>query len=329
PGPDEFEFPKLEAFLRDQLTKEQSRRIKRSNVAGLLTKTLGTLDERIAGRSSELEALGEKLDALDLAMTQDACAVLSRRLFAEPHLWTYALGREVSVRAKGIVGTVYRLLEAARTLPARMVGWLPRFGRGGAGRQAAELLSHADAISDDLDLGTLDIRRKFNVRHSEVALAFARADFDPISEEADFRAFQEGLERTVSAVLRGPARDRLMARARAITSWPATILADLVPLTFLLWSAYIIVRDYFGGILLGVEYFVHAGTVFLILAAAELVVLSLLVRVFAWTTRRRAAVDLRTALGTRYAAFSEARKALDAVRETIGQVQALRAQPRE
>jgi len=31
---------------------------------------------------------------------------VSERLFLESHLWTYALGREMSLRAKGLVGSV-------------------------------------------------------------------------------------------------------------------------------------------------------------------------------------------------------------------------------
>ncbi len=57
PGPDEFDFERLEQYLRRELTREQVSRIKRSNAAGLLTKSLGRLTERIAARAPELEAL--------------------------------------------------------------------------------------------------------------------------------------------------------------------------------------------------------------------------------------------------------------------------------
>ena len=144
PDDSEFEFPEFERYLQQELTRERVGRIKRSNALGLLVKTLGTLKEHVAARRPEIAALTSMLDEHDRAAALEACEQLRLRLFAEPHLWTFALGRELSLRAKGVIGTLYRAVEAVRTAPIRWSSRLLTPWRHGLGRQAARALKGGD-----------------------------------------------------------------------------------------------------------------------------------------------------------------------------------------
>jgi hypothetical protein len=319
-GEDEFDFNRLESYLRQELTAEQVRRIKRSNAAGLLVKTLSTLGERIAGRRADLEAFLEKLREADKSLAGDVCDSLMRRIFAEPHLWNFALGREIGLRAKGMVWSLYRALEAVRTLPARAMAFFSWSARS-PGRQAAEMLSGPAAlVEDDLDVATDSLRRLYESKNSEVALAFVRAGFDSRPVEEGLAAFVATVRHRVTAVLRGPARDGVVARARLLTCWPATLVADAPPVAFIGYAGYRIVGDYFAGATLPGDYFLHAGIVLAILLGIELFFLGTIVRLSAWSARRRATRDLRAALLSGKLAFHPER---DASENALARVRAL------
>lgn len=66
PGEDEYEIPALEDFLQHELTKERIGRIKRANVAGLLSKTAGALEERIGPVASGLANAGNLTESADI-----------------------------------------------------------------------------------------------------------------------------------------------------------------------------------------------------------------------------------------------------------------------
>jgi hypothetical protein len=323
PADDEFDFPRLEKFLLHELSAEQVRRIKRSNAYGLLAKTLSTLIERVGSRASDLETLREALAACDKDTAKETCAIIGRRIFTEPHLWNFALGKEISLRTKGIVGTLYRVIEALRSLPARMSGWLRWTPYSGAGRQAASLLTKQSLLSDDIDIATPDLRDCYAHHLSELTLKFARAGFDHLDADAGFDTFTESVQKRLASLLRGAARDRVVARARLLTSWPMTLLADALPLAFVGYAGYRIVTSYFEGETLTGDYFLHAGAVLAMLLAAELLVLSTVARFLAWSARSRATRDLRTALLAGGAAYAPERAALDDAIERVLSVESL------
>ena len=306
----EFDFERLERFLRDELTTEQVRRIKRSNAVGLLNKTLARLKARVGARTPALEALEKQLAEADGDTVKAACEIIGRRLFAEPHLWTFALGREMSLRAKGVVGTLYRVMEALRSLPARVAGWFPRGAQQKAGRQAAALLSERDLFTEDIDIVSDEIRSTYDDQHSKVAHAFVTEDFELADDQEGFAQFTETVQERLTRLLRGPARDRVVSRARWLTSWPTTLLADALPVAFIGYSGYDIVRDYFTGVTFSRDDLTHALTVLAILLVAELFLISVFSRMAAWSARRRAARDLRIGLSGSGFAFQPERNAL-------------------
>ncbi len=315
PGADEYDFTALEAFLREELTRERIRRIKRSNATGLLTRTISGLSERLAEKRDGLDRALRSVEAADRALAQECLEFVEERLFAEPHLWTHALGRETGVRAKGFVVNLYRVIEGIRGLPARLAGlafWPVR----GVGQQAAAMLSAGGLIDDELRLAPEDLRGRFDTHRGEVSLELAKARFATTGDDG-FPAFVESLNGRIGAVLRGPARDRIVARARIITSWPTTALFDALPLLFFVVSAYQIVATYFRGEFQDAGFFVHAGTVLLILLTIEIAALSFTVRWLAGASRRASLNDLRIALSGAGLAFSIERSALKEAAELI------------
>jgi 50S ribosome-binding GTPase len=323
---DEYDFPALEAFLHTELTNEQIRRIKRSNAAGLLTKTVTTLADHLEERDASLTELREALQRVDADLGTAAFDVLNRRLFAEPHLWNYALGREIGLRSKGLVGTLYRMLETVRSLPARLANLSLFSFRGNAGQKAATLLSEQDLLHSDLDLTSDELERRFRNVESEIAMACAKAGFQSASDTDRYAAFNAALGENVGRVLRGPARDSVVARARWITGWPIAILLDAPPVAFFAVSAYNVVTEYFQGIILGGSFFVHSGTVLGIILAVELGIYSFLARFMAWTARRGSTKALRDSVVGHRIAFLEERRALDEARAVLEEVRSLREQ---
>ena len=57
PGDAEFDFPKLERFLHNELSTERIARIKRANAAGLLAKTVARLEDCVAGLRPAVDAV--------------------------------------------------------------------------------------------------------------------------------------------------------------------------------------------------------------------------------------------------------------------------------
>ncbi|MDZ4861138.1 MAG: GTPase [Candidatus Hydrogenedentes bacterium] len=319
----EYDFPRLEAFLRDELNTEQARRIKRSNAFGLLTKTIATLRDHVGMREGELEELAKLINERDKAAARDVCDHLSGRIFAEPHLWNFAMGREIGLRAKGIVGTLYRILEAIRTLPARAANWFSWSARLTVGKQAAGMINQPALFSEELDIAHESVRALYGNHSSHVTLALAQAGFDAGRAEDGFQRFVDGVQMRLGELLRGPARDRVVSRARVLTSWVMTMLADAAPIAFMGYAGFRIVDDYFAGRTLPGDYFLHAGMVLAILLTVELFAMSLCARAFAWSARRRAARDLRIALLTGGYAFVPERGALAEAQQVAGDIQAL------
>lgn len=324
PGAEEFDFPELESYLRNELTRERIARIKRSNAAGLLQKTIERLEKQLAAAKPELEALENALKVIETQLARESLEVIEQRLFSEPHLWNFVLGREMSLRAKGIVGTTYRILEAIRSLPARMSGWLPWGMRPGAGQQAAGLMSSNELFEEDLNLTGEALGRIYQAHHHEIALAFARAGFDAPGATEGRAAFEEGLSRRVSEVLRGPARDIVQQRARWITSWPFALGADALPILLLLGGGYEILRTWFVGEALPPGYIGHTLTVVLIIVALELLAFSIASRSLAGTARRAALAKLRAALSGGALAFQQERSAVQEVQQLTALLQELR-----
>jgi len=325
---EEFDFVRLEAFLHDELNAEHARRIKRSNAHGLLTKTLGALTERVAKRAGDLDALDALVGERDKAAAREVCAQLGGRIFAEPHLWNFALGREIGLRAKGVVGTLYRALEALRTLPARVANWTVWGARHTTGKQAAALLGDRQLFAEEIDIASGAVRAAYANHHSHVALAFAQAGFDLPHDDAGFARFVDGVQTRLAELLRGPARDRVVRRARWLTCWPMTVLADAPPLAFLGYAGYRIVGDYFQGKVLTGDYFLHSAAVLAIVLAVELFLLSLCARLFAWSARRSAGRALRTALLSGGYAFVPERSALAEAKQCLAEIDDLARQTR-
>ncbi|MDK1022429.1 MAG: hypothetical protein QGD90_12425, partial [Candidatus Hydrogenedentes bacterium] len=321
-GADEHDFESLERFLSEELTKERIRRIKRSNTSGLLAKTVSTLNERVSGRRAELGQLEEALGKADAELAKSSFDIVRRRLFAEPHLWNYALGREMGLRAKGVVETIFRLLESARTIPARLAGFSLWPVKAGTGHQAASMLAVRGPIADHLNVTSDELRRHHAAKESELALEFAKAGFDSKAIESSFDTFDDELNERIEGLLRGPARDRIVSRARALTSWPLALGLDAPPLAFFGYSAYKTVVDYFNGEIWSAELFLHAATVLGIIIAVELFGLSVAARFLAWSARRSAVRDLRIALLGQGHAYTNEWADLETAKKLIDEIEA-------
>lgn len=293
----EFDFAALETFLAEELTRDRIARIKRSNTAGLLRKTLDTLAERVVVREPDLEALEDRLESGAREVREDAEQLIARRLFAQPHLWTYALGREVSVRSKGVVGTLYRLVEAARTLPARVATWSP-FRTAGLGHGAAALLTDHDLVGSEFNVATPALEETYRNVESKAHLDMSRNGFKALSDLGGYTTFTHGLGNQVSGLLSGSAREHIGQQADRLTSWPVTLALDLPPLAFFGFSAYHVVTSYFSSVLLPGSYFIQAGSVLGIILFVELFAYATAVRTMAWRSRRVAKAELHRRLAS-------------------------------
>lgn len=308
---EEYDFPALEAYLQEELDHEQIRRIKRSNAAGLLSKTVATLFERLNSKKENLDELREALQRIDAELADAGLRVLNQRLFSESHLWNYALGKETGVRAKGLVGTLYKLLESIRSLPARLANWSVWPMQASIGHRAAALLSRPDAEETDLQLESVELEQTFRSKESELGVAFAKAGFDTSQLGDSYAGYQDALGEQTRRVLQGSARDRIVSRARTMSSWPLAIALDAAPVAFFGVTAYNVMVQYFGGIFLDWPFFIHSGSVFAIILVAEIIGLSLLSRGLAWSVRRASVADLTQAIRGHRIAFANERNAID------------------
>jgi len=328
PDAEEFDFPALERFLHEELTTDRIARIKRSNTAGLLSKTLSTLEERVLAKAPLLDEADNAIGEAERKLAEESFEAVSRRLFSEPHLWSYALAREAGVRGKGVMGSLFRVVEAVRTLPARLTSWSPWSLRGGTGLQAAKMLGDADLIHEDFSLASVELSRKYESHAGTVAMSMARAGFER-RESAEYEQFADALGARVGEVLRGPARERVVASARLMTAWPVALLLDIPPLAFFAYSAYIIVAKYFQGEILSGAALLHPTAVLGILLLVELLAMSLAARASAWRARVSAVRDLRTALMALRIGFDAERKPINDARSQLESLQTLTDSLRE
>ncbi len=289
----ELDFPKLEGFLRHELTRERIARIKRSNVAGLLSKMVARLHERVSGMTPAPEELRNMLETAGRDLAKEAFRCLERRVFAEPHLWRFAVGREMSVRARGGAGLLFRCIEALRGLPVRLPQLLPwNPGQKDDTHRAVALLTEGGAVEDDVRVATDAVENVYRAKQSEVGLAFSRAGLDPVGKDDGLEAFQAELARRVTDLLRGPARDRVVRGACFLTSWPVALLADLPTLMLVVYAGCHIFTSYFKGVYLDTAFFYHTAALLALLLTAEYVVLSTGARWIAWRARRAGCRDL-------------------------------------
>lgn len=339
PGDDEHDFPALEAFLRDELTAERIARIKRSNAAGLLGKTVGQLRARLAEAEPALEQVDRLLLAAEQEVMRGGIRAIEDRLFSESHLWSHALRREMSLRGKGLSGALMRFFGALFALPARVVGWLPGVpAGGGVGRGAASLLTQRGLFQDDLDVAAGEIADQYRAKRGEMILALTQAGFDVPESDTGLDRFRDAVNARVSGVLRGPARDLLVRQARALTSWSVSLIADIPLFLFLVYFCFLVLATYLpmGGLLdaLGLGglnayrdaalfnsgFLSHSVTVLAIIVGAELLLFSGLARVFAASARVQARRALRGALLGQVLVFERERAIIAEARGLLARV---------
>ena len=159
--------------------------------------------------------------------------------------------------------------------------------------------------------------------HSELALAFAQAGFDE-TDGNGFSTLSTSVSQRLAALLRGPARDRVVRQAQRLTSWPLALLMDIPPLAFIGFSAYKIVRAYFSTSLLTGVFFLHAAAVLAIILGVELLLLSLATRTLAWTARQSAAAAVRAQLDKSLDAFAPERAHLEKVQGHLEEAKRLK-----
>ncbi|MBI2425392.1 MAG: 50S ribosome-binding GTPase [Candidatus Hydrogenedentes bacterium] len=321
-----YDFPKLDHYLRHELSRERILRIKRSNAAGLLVRAAERLLEINATARATFDTLDEEIAQADKAIARECFEHVRARLFAETHLWAFAVGRETSLRAKGIIGATWRLIEAVRSLPVRLPGWLPWFGLNqSSGKRTADLLGTDVLVDGDLHLISDLIAASYRSHQSELAYHAARAGLDSPQLDAGLNAFDDELNARLVRVITGPARERVQRAARYLTNWPVTVLFDALPLAFLLYSAYIILFEYWKGIILGGGFIIHSATVFFIILGAELFLYSFLARALAWVARRRSVQDLRAALYAPGLSFKAERKMVEDLRAVSEKIESLQS----
>lgn len=321
PSEEEYDFPEFDQFLSRELSRERIARIKRSNVAGLLRKAAQRLDELATRVKPELDALEKEIAEADKSLARTSLAMVSSHLFAESHLWAYAVGRETSVRSKGLVGMLYRMLEALRGLPMRLPGVLSWYGiKDSSGRRAAELLTNNELVRQGDKLVPGQVLDHYENEQSELALAFVRAGMNAPDSAKGQAAFQQELERRLVAVIQGPARERVQHGGRMLSRWLTTVILDAPPIAFLGYTGYIVVKEYLSADMLGPSFLIHSATVLAIIVGVELVGLSFAVRFFAWLARQGSLMDLRAALLAPNLAFHEEKRLIQDTRENLDRI---------
>lgn len=324
-GDHEYDGPALDNFLRQELSRERIARIKRSNVAGLLQKATRRLDEIAEDIRGALPKLDADIQSADQALARESLSYVSDQLFAEPHLWTYAVGRETSVRSKGFVGLCYRMVDVLRSLPMRLPGLLSWYGlKNSDGRRAAELLTSTELVERGEKLAPARVLEIYRGQRSELALAFARAGIDAPEAGKGELVFQQELDRRLVSVIQGPARDRVQQGARRLSRWLTTVVLDTPPILFLGYTAYIVVASYLEARFLDIAFLVHSGTVLAIITGVELVGLSVAVRSVAWMARQGSLQDLRASFLAPHLAFQQEKEVMGDLREVLGRIDAIK-----
>lgn len=326
PGDEEFDGPDLDHFLRQELNRERIARIKRSNVAGLLQKATRRLDEIAEEIRPAVAKLESEIVEADKALARESLKFVSDHLFAEPHLWTYAVGRETSVRSKGFVGLCYRAVDGLRNIPMRMPGLLAMSGlKSSDGRRAAEMLTTSALVQSDETIAPARVLEFYRGQQSELALSFVRAGLDATEEGAGESAFQAELDRRLVAVIKGPARDRVQHGARRLSRWLTTIVLDALPVAFLIYTAYIVVTSYLEARFLDIGFLVHSGAVLAIITGVELIGLSFAIRSVAWMARQGSLQDLRTAFLAPQLGFQREKAVLGDLKKELERIDAVKA----
>ncbi len=309
----EFDFAALEGFLRHELDRERVARIKSSNAAGLLTRTVDRLRERLEEERGRIDSLQTAVAEGDVALAKAAMNHFTAGVLAESHLWVQALGRETGMRAKGFIGALFKIVEAIRSLPYRLPLWLSfDLGRRESEISARALFAGpADGNATEKELPEALLGR-YAALQSEMRARFIRAGFD-MSEEASSFDFYQELNRRIGAVFGGAVHERLTTRAKWLTAWPVAVVLDGMPLAFAAYTGYLVVRAYWQGSLLPTTSFLHAGVVLCMLLAAELLFLSTGVRLLAWGARRKGLLALKKALVGPGLAFTHEKGLLEEV----------------
>lgn len=318
---DEFDFLRLESFLRDELTRERIARIKRSNVTGLLRRTLNDLVQCAEEAEPRLQNVQNAIHTVEQAVATETLDAVWRRLLTARHLWVHAFRYEMAQRSKGFIGGLFRTLEGLRALPARLpalFAWKPpTSGTGFAEPAAPDLFSEAAAAT------VYQMTSQYQSWQSEVALSITRAGFDAPSCEDGLCRFETELRRRLNAVLHGPVRDRIVSGVHFLTSWPVSLFLDAMPTAFVLYTGYQVVRAYVQAPLLETSFFFHASVLFLILAGMEMALLSLAVRIWAWWARRQSRRDMRSSVAAPGLAFAPERALVQEARATLARIQSL------
>jgi hypothetical protein len=327
PDEGEYDAPALDRFLRQELSRERIARIKRSNVAGLLQKATQRLDEVSEDVRPAIKELESAIAEADKALARESLGFVSDHLFAEPHLWTYAVGRETSMRSKGFIGMSYRVMDALRGLPMRMPGLLSWYGaKNSDGRRAAEMLTTDELMQHEEKIVPERVLEFYRTQQSELSLAFVRAGIDATDGNLGETAFQEELDRRLVSVIKGPARERVQQGARRLSRWLTTVVLDAPPVAFLGYTGYIVVDSYLGAEFLDIAFLVHSGTVLAIVTGLELVGLSFAIRSVAWIARQGSLQDLRTAFLAPQLAFQREKTILKDVKENLARIDAVKSQ---
>jgi len=319
---EEFDFAALEKYLHT-FDREHVTRIKTSNAWGLLAKTVNRLHERLEKGAAPLDELQAALNRQDQALIQETLRHFTAGPLAEPHLWVQALGREVSLRAKGGIGGLYKIIEVLRSLPYRLPALLS------FGDQAQHQEIHAGALFEGQEYGSEKrvlpetLTNAYSMLRSDMRRRLIQAGFDmpDLFQEDDFA---EELNSRLRAVFGGAVREGLAARARLLCAWPFAMLLDCLPLAMLVHTTFLILRAYWEGTLLPASSFLHVGVVFALLVLAELFLFSSGVRLFAWAARKKGLDLLKTAMARPGLAFKQEKHLLEeahALVRTIAQIQ--------
>ncbi len=312
---EEFDFPALEQYLRHELDKERVARIKSSNAAGLLARTVERLYETVLQEEKKIAALQDALEEADRELSRITLNHFTAGILAEPHLWVQALGREVGLRAKGGIGTLFKVLELVRSIPHRLPAW---FGFDGYGSgDAAKMNALFSVIPGGAQAASLpeSLLVRYSSLQSELRMHIVRAGLE-MPEHAEEDSYPQEVNLRIRSVFSGAIHERLAAKARLLAAWPVAMLLDALPMVFIGYTGYLVVRAYIEGNLLPSASFLHAGLVFFMLVLAEIMLLSVGVRLLAWGTRRRGIAELKKALTAPGLAFRRERQMLSGVEAT-------------